>query len=300
MPKKDKRAWAWLKLKECHDNSTPVTVRASQVVKGGLTVHATEIGGLRGFIPASHLELRHVSDLSAYVGQVFLTLVDSIDMDRKKVVFSRRVLLKEDGKRRVADAISGLEVGTVLDGVVSNITDSGMFVTAGDIYGLVDSRAVSWNVELDFRQARSLGEKVRARVLRVRKDKGHVAFDIRDTEPDPWLDHARTHKVGQLVFGRAVSVLPHCAYFEISWGVYGYAHISELSDEVPDRATDVVSPGDEMWLKLIGHDPRSRYDQIVTRMFPAELRRGGWAALALQPCERRRHAETGLSHPCGG
>jgi ribosomal protein S1 len=155
-----------------------------------------------------------------------------------------------------------------LDGKVSNITDAGIFVQAGAIFGLVDWRAVSWNLELDFRDARKVGDKVSARVLKVDQARERVLFDIRDTELDPWIDFARTHHIGQLVFGRAVSVLPHCAYFELSWGVYGYAQISELTHEIPRRATEVVRPGDEMWLKIVGHDPMSKYELTASRMYP--------------------------------
>lgn len=265
---KEKRRARFESFFKCIEDSTTVTVRVTKVVRGGLVVHAVSHQGVQAFLPASHVNVSRVDNLEDFVGQEFQVLVLSCDPSKGTAVVSRKACLLAQQKHLLDQHETQLRVGDVLDGVISSITDRGVFVVAGNFHGRVVDYGVSWLADRDVTELRSVGDAVKARVVRIDAKKSRINFDIRDTEPDPWRQYARSHRVGHLVFGRAVSVFPHCVYFEISPGVYGYSHISEISDGVPAKATDLMNVGDEMWLKIIAHDPLSRYELMGLRMFP--------------------------------
>lgn len=264
---RDKRLQKYRELEQSRLAGKPVRIRVSEANSGGLVVHVTDHRGASAFLPSSHVGLERVADLGSLVGEEFEVLVESCDVEKGKAVVSRRRLLLARREESMSRALSRVRMGDVLDGTVTSVSERGIFVDAGDLHGIVVRYGMSWELEKKAEETRSPGEAVKARIVRLDHAKQQVAFDIRETDPDPWIEHARTHHVGELVFGRAVAVHPHCAYFEISPGVYGFAHVRELTEVMVRGANDVVSPGDEMWLKICGHDPRARYERIAMRMF---------------------------------
>ena len=247
---KKKRHDLYGRLERCREDGSSIKVTVREAVKGGLRVGWIDVPGVSAFLPASHIDLRRVGDLEEFVGREFDVLVESCDVEACKAVVSRRNLLIAQQRARASDQLQHLREGDVMDGKIVKISDQGPFVVCGDLYGMVSRYNVSWDLFADTESVRSVGDEVKARVVRVNRQKNQITFDIRGTDPDPWREYGRSHRVGQLIFGRVVVVQPHCAFFELTKGVYGFAHVSELTDSATGTAADAVSVGDEMWLKI--------------------------------------------------
>ena len=241
---------AWGTIEELQANDQPVTGTVIEVVKGGLILDI----GLRGFLPASLVEMRRVRDLDPYIGQELEAKIIELDKHRNNVVLSRRAYLEETQSAVRSDFLHQLQKGQVRKGVVSSIVNFGAFVDLGGVDGLVHVSELSWKHIDHPSEVVAVGDEVTVEVLDVDLDRERVSLSLKATQEDPWRVFARTHAVGQIVPGKVTKLVPFGAFVRVEEGIEGLVHISELAQrhvEVPDQ---VVNVGEEVMVKVIDID----------------------------------------------
>ncbi|MGP6174909.1 30S ribosomal protein S1 [Corynebacterium sp. A21] len=241
---------AWGAIEELQKNDEPVTGTVIEVVKGGLILDI----GLRGFLPASLVEMRRVRDLEPYIGQELEAKIIELDKQRNNVVLSRRAHLEQTQSAVRSEFLHQLQKGQVRKGVVSSIVNFGAFVDLGGVDGLVHVSELSWKHIDHPSEVVTVGDEVTVEVLDVDLDRERVSLSLKATQEDPWRVFARTHAVGQIVPGKVTKLVPFGAFVRVEEGIEGLVHISELAQrhvEVPDQ---VVTVGEEAMVKVIDID----------------------------------------------
>ncbi|MFZ2426776.1 MAG: 30S ribosomal protein S1, partial [Propioniciclava sp.] len=224
---------AWGTIEKIKEEDGVVTGRVIEVVKGGLIVDI----GLRGFLPASLVEMRRVRDLQPYVGQEIEAKIIELDKNRNNVVLSRRSWLEETQSQARGEFLTNLKKGQVREGVISSIVNFGAFVDLGGVDGLVHVSELSWKHIDHPSEVVEVGQKVTVEVLDVDMDRERVSLSLKATQEDPWQTFARTHAIGQIVPGKVTKLVPFGAFVRVDDGIEGLVHISELAErhvEVPD------------------------------------------------------------------
>ncbi|HHU67475.1 30S ribosomal protein S1, partial [Corynebacterium sp.] len=245
---------AWGAIEELQEKDEPVTGTVIEVVKGGLILDI----GLRGFLPASLVEMRRVRDLDPYIGQELEAKIIELDKHRNNVVLSRRAWLEQTQSEVRSEFLHQLQKGQVRKGVVSSIVNFGAFVDLGGVDGLVHVSELSWKHIDHPSEVVTVGDEVTVEVLDVDLDRERVSLSLKATQEDPWRVFARTHAVGQIVPGKVTKLVPFGAFVRVEEGIEGLVHISELAQrhvEVPDQ---VVTVGQEAMVKVIDIDLERR------------------------------------------
>ncbi|MDU0478515.1 30S ribosomal protein S1 [Staphylococcus chromogenes] len=245
---------AWGAIEELKEKDEPVTGTVIEVVKGGLILDI----GLRGFLPASLVEMRRVRDLDPYIGQQIEAKIIELDKHRNNVVLSRRAWLEQTQSEVRSEFLAQLQKGQVRKGVVSSIVNFGAFVDLGGVDGLVHVSELSWKHIDHPSEVVSVGDEVTVEVIDVVLERERVSLSLKATQEDPWRVFARTHAVGQIVPGKVTKLVPFGAFVRVEEGIEGLVHISELAErhvEVPDQ---VVNVGDEAMVKVIDIDLERR------------------------------------------
>ena len=245
---------AWGTIEELKEKDEPVTGTVIEVVKGGLILDI----GLRGFLPASLVEMRRVRDLEPYIGQELEAKIIELDKQRNNVVLSRRAYLEQTQSEVRSEFLHQLQKGQVRKGVVSSIVNFGAFVDLGGVDGLVHVSELSWKHIDHPSEVVTVGDEVTVEVLDVDLDRERVSLSLKATQEDPWRVFARTHAVGQIVPGKVTKLVPFGAFVRVEEGIEGLVHISELAQrhvEVPDQ---VVTVGQEVMVKVIDIDLERR------------------------------------------
>src|SRR6059058_3417020 len=246
------RAWGTIeKLKEADG---VVTGPVIEVVKGGLILDI----GLRGFLPASLVELRRVRDLQPYVGRTLEAKIIELDKNRNNVVLSRRAWLEETQKEQREEFLVNLKPGEVRHGVVSSVVNFGAFVDLGGMDGLIHVSELSWKHVDHPSSVVNVGDEVEVRVLDVDMDRERISLSLKATQQDPWQEFANAHRVGELVYGRVTKLVPFGAFVQVGEGIEGLAPIYEMSAHHVDLPEQVVTPGEELWVKIIDLDLQRR------------------------------------------
>jgi small subunit ribosomal protein S1 len=251
---------AWGTIEAIREANGVVKGPVIEVVKGGLIVDI----GLRGFLPASLVELRRVRDLTPYLGTSVEAKIIELDRNRNNVVLSRREFLEETQKEQREEFLDNLQVGEVRKGVVSSVVAFGAFVDLGGMDGLIHISELSWK-HIDHPSAVvAVGDEVQVKVLEVDREKERISLSLKATQVDPWEEFASNHKVGELVYGRTTKLVPFGAFIQVGDGIEGLVHISELAAHRVDKPEQVLHPGDELWVKIIEIDiPRHRISLSV-------------------------------------
>jgi len=221
-----------------------------EVVKGGLILDI----GLRGFLPASLVELRRVRDLQPYVGRELEAKIIELDKNRNNVVLSRRAYLEEAQRSQRDEFLTNLKPGEVRKGVVSSVVNFGAFVDLGGMDGLIHVSELSWKHVDHPGQVVQVGDQVTVRVLDVDLDRERISLSLKATQADPWQEFANAHRVGELVYGRVTKLVPFGAFVQVGDGIEGLVHISEMAVHHVDQPDQVVTPGEELWVKIIDID----------------------------------------------
>ena len=242
------KAWGEIEKKKEEDGIVRGTV--IEVVKGGLIVDI----GLRGFLPASLVELRRVRDLQPYIGKVLEAKIIELDRNRNNVVLSRRGFLEETQKEQRDAFLDNLKSGEVREGVISSVVAFGAFVDLGGMDGLIHVSELSWKHVEHPSQVVQVGDKVKVQVLDVDLSRERISLSLKATQQDPWQEFASSHEVGQLVYGRVTKLVPFGAFVQVGDGIEGLVHISEMSAHHVDAPEQVVTPGEELWVKIIDLD----------------------------------------------
>ncbi len=241
---------AWGTIEKIKEEDGVVTGTVIEVVKGGLILDI----GLRGFLPASLVEMRRVRDLQPYVGKEIEAKIIELDKNRNNVVLSRRAWLEQTQSEVRHTFLNTLPKGQIRKGVVSSIVNFGAFVDLGGVDGLVHVSELSWKHIDHPGEVVEVGQEVTVEVLDVDMDRERVSLSLKSTQEDPWQQFARTHQIGQVVPGRVTKLVPFGAFVRVEEGIEGLVHISELADRHVEIPEQVVQVGDEIFVKIIDID----------------------------------------------
>lgn len=241
---------AWGKIEELKEADEPVKGTVIEVVKGGLILDI----GLRGFLPASLVEMRRVRDLQPYVGREIEAKIIELDKNRNNVVLSRRAFLEQTQSEVRSEFLHQLQKGQVRKGVVSSIVNFGAFVDLGGVDGLVHVSELSWKHIDHPSEVVEVGNEVTVEVLEVDLDRERVSLSLKATQEDPWRQFARTHQIGHVVPGKVTKLVPFGAFVRVEDGIEGLVHISELAERHVEIPEQVAQVGDEIMVKVIDID----------------------------------------------
>jgi small subunit ribosomal protein S1 len=245
---------AWGTIEKIKEEDGIVTGTVIEVVKGGLILDI----GLRGFLPASLVEMRRVRDLQPYVGKELEAKIIELDKNRNNVVLSRRQWLEQTQSEVRSTFLATLQKGQVRSGVVSSIVNFGAFVDLGGVDGLVHVSELSWKHIDHPSEVVEVGQEVTVEVLDVDLDRERVSLSLKATQEDPWQQFARTHQINQVVPGRVTKLVPFGAFVRVDEGIEGLVHISELAERHVEIPEQVVNVGDELLVKVIDIDLERR------------------------------------------
>ena len=241
---------AWGTIEEIKEKDGIVKGPVIEVVKGGLILDI----GLRGFLPASLVDLRRVRDLQPFVGREIECKIIELDKNRNNVVLSRRAFLEETQREQRDEFLANLKPGEVRSGVVSSVVNFGAFVDLGGMDGLVHVSELSWKHVDHPSSVVQVGDEVTVQVLDVDLSRERISLSLKATQQDPWHEFASSHEVGELVYGRVTKLVPFGAFVQVGEGIEGLVHISEMAVHHVEAPEQVVTPGEELWVKIIDVD----------------------------------------------
>ncbi len=245
---------AWGSIEKVKEEDGVVTGTVIEVVKGGLIMDI----GLRGFLPASLVEMRRVRDLAPYIGQELEAKIIELDKNRNNVVLSRRAYLEQTQSEVRSTFLTALAPGQKRKGVVSSIVNFGAFVDLGGVDGLVHVSELSWKHIEHPGEVVTVGQEVDVEVLEIDMDRERVSLSLKATQEDPWAVYARTHAIGQIVPGKVTKLVPFGAFVRVYEGIEGLVHISELATRHVELPEQVVAPDDDVFVKIIDIDLERR------------------------------------------
>src|SRR5690349_1187453 len=245
---------AWRRIEVAADSGEPVEGSVIEVVKGGLILDL----GVRGFLPASLVDIRRVHNLDEFMGQTLECKVIELNRSRNNVVLSRRAVLEEERKEVREQILGRLEPGQVVEGKISNIVDFGAFVDLVGIDGLIHISELSWSHVNHPSEVVQIGDTVRIKVLDIDRDRQRISLGLKQTQEDPWQRVINTHRGGDVLEGTVTKVVAFGAFVEILPGVEGLVHISELADHHVENPSEVVEPGSKLNVKILEIDEERR------------------------------------------
>ncbi|CAB4627790.1 unannotated protein [freshwater metagenome] len=245
---------AWGTIEKVKEEDGMVEGQVIEVVKGGLIIDI----GLRGFLPASLVEMRRVRDLQPYVGKILEAKIIELDKNRNNVVLSRRAYLEQTQSAVRQGFLTELVKGQIRSGVVSSIVNFGAFVDLGGVDGLVHVSELSWKHIDHPSEVVEVGQEVTVEVLDVDMDRERVSLSLKATQEDPWQHFARTHAISQVVPGKVTKLVPFGAFVRVEEGIEGLVHISELAERHIELPEQIVQVNDDIFVKVIDIDLERR------------------------------------------
>jgi len=258
---------AWNDIEKKFQSAESVEGEVIEVVKGGLILDI----GLRGFLPASLVDLRRVKDLHMFLGDRLQARVIEMDRNRNNVVLSRRAVLEEDRKQERQEILNKLVKGMILPGTVSSIVEFGAFVDLGGIDGLVHISELSWSHVNHPSEVVTVGDKVEVQVLDVDLGRERISLGLKQTQDDPWKQLVKAFEIGAIVDGRVTKIVPFGAFIEIGNNVEGLVHISEMARGHVEKPEDVVAVNDAIKVKIMDVDLDRRRISLSIRAANEEL-----------------------------
>ena len=257
---------AWKRIEAASTAGETVEGTVIEVVKGGLILDL----GVRGFLPASLVDIRRVQDLDEFMSQKLECKVIELNRSRNNVVLSRRAVLEHERREVRQRILDDLAPGKVVEGVISNIVDFGAFVDLDGIDGLIHISELSWSHVNHPSEVLNVGEKVEVKVLDIDRDRQRISLGLKQTQADPWQSVIETYQINDIVPGKVTKVVTFGAFVEIHAGVEGLVHISELADHHVENPREVVNQGDELEVRIIEIDAeRRRLSLSLKRVTPA-------------------------------
>jgi small subunit ribosomal protein S1 len=245
---------AWKAIEGAYEQGEPVTGRVIEVVKGGLILDL----GVRGFLPASLVDIRRVQDLDEYLGQELRCKVIELNRSRNNVVLSRRAVLEDERKEMRQAILDRLNPGDVVKGTISNIVDFGAFVDLDGMDGLIHISELSWSHVNHPSEVLEIGQEVDVKVLDIDRERQRISLGLKQTQSDPWQQVLESYNEGDVVQGKVTKVVTFGAFVEILPGVEGLVHISELAQHHVENPREVVSQGDTVNVRILEVDAERR------------------------------------------
>src|SRR5438270_8357117 len=264
---------AWRRIETAAESGEPVEGTVIEVVKGGLIIDL----GVRGFLPASLVDIRRVPNLDEYMGTKIECKVIDLNRSRNNVVLSRRAVLEEERKEQRQEILDRLQPGMIIEGQISNIVDFGAFVDLNGIDGLIHISELSWSHVNHPSEVLEIGQDVEVKVLDIDRDRQRISLGLKQTQEDPWQRVVDTYHVGDELEGKVTKVVTFGAFVEILDGVEGLVHISELAPHHVENPREVVLPGDEIRVKILEIDSERRrlslsVKRVEGQVLPSERR----------------------------
>jgi small subunit ribosomal protein S1 len=245
---------AWRRIEAAAESGEPVEGTVIEVVKGGLIIDL----GVRGFLPASLVDIRRVPNLDEYMGETIECKVIELNRSRNNVVLSRRAVLEEQRKEDRERILDRLQPGQVVEGTISNIVDFGAFVDLDGIDGLIHISELSWSHVNHPSEILSIGDTVSVKVLDIDRERQRISLGLKQTQEDPWQRVVDTYNIGDELEGVVTKVVTFGAFVEILDGVEGLVHISELAQHHVENPREIIQPGDPVRVKILEIDSERR------------------------------------------
>jgi small subunit ribosomal protein S1 len=245
---------AWRRIEAAAESGEPVIGSVIEVVKGGLIVDL----GIRGFLPASLVDIRRVPNLDEYKDTKIECKVIELNRSRNNVVLSRRAVLEEERKEQRQEILDRLQPGLVVEGQISNIVDFGAFVDLNGIDGLIHISELSWSHVNHPSEILNIGDTVAVKVLDIDRERQRISLGLKQTQEDPWQRIVDTYTVGDELDGKVTKVVTFGAFVEILDGVEGLVHISELAQHHVENPREVVAPDDPVKVRILEIDSERR------------------------------------------
>ncbi len=245
---------AWEKIMAAYENDEIIEAEVTKEVKGGLVVDV----GVRGFIPASHVAIGYVEDLSKYIGETMKLKVIEVERDKNNVVLSAKKVHEKKRKEQKEKTLKSLGEGQTITGKVTKLVDFGAFVDLGGIEGLLHISEMSWGRIGHPSEILEEGQEIEVKVLGVNVEEERISLGLKQLLPDPWEEFARKHYEGEIITGKITKIVDFGAFMEVDEGIEGLIHISQLARRHVKTADEVVSVGEEREAKIINIDPEQK------------------------------------------
>jgi small subunit ribosomal protein S1 len=261
------RLHAWDEVEKAHHEKRPIKATVIERTKGGLTV---DILGARAFLPGSQVDLRPIRNLDGMKGQTLEVTVIKVNKKRGNIVVSRKELLEGEQNEKRNKTLEHLEEGSILTGVVKNLTEYGAFVDLGGLDGLLHITDMSWGRLTHPRDLVNVGDQIQVKVLKYDKDKQRVSLGFKQLTPDPWLDAEHRYPVGAHVSGRVISVTDYGAFVELEQGIEGLVHVSEMTwSKRMKHPSKLVNVSDQVECVVLNVNPGERRISLGMRQLAA-------------------------------
>ncbi|ANQ88330.1 30S ribosomal protein S1 [Staphylococcus pseudintermedius] len=238
-------------LQEKLENNETIEAKVTEVVKGGLVVDV----GQRGFIPASLISTDYIEDFSDYEGRVLELKVEELEPEKNRVILSRKAVEAEENEKKKAELLQSIKAGDVIEGKVARLTNFGAFIDLGGVDGLVHVSELSHEHVKSPEEVVSIGDTVKVKVRSVEQDSERVSLSIKDTLPSPFETIQEKYSEGDIVEGKVMRLASFGAFVEISSGLQGLVHISEISHKHIGTPGEVLEPGQTVQVKILGINP---------------------------------------------
>ncbi len=245
---------AYNKLQKYYEDGTPIEGKVTSSVRGGLLVDV----GTRGFLPASLISNRYVSDLKPYIGKTMKLKITEIDPNKNRLILSHKDLIEEERAEAFKKVASQLVVGDVIEGKVSRLTNFGAFVDVGGVDGLVHISEISYKHVDKPSDVLKVGQDVKVKVIGIDTDRNRISLSIKQTEPSPFEQATANLNEGDVFDGEVKSLTNFGAFVEVADGVQGLVHVSEISNKHVDKPSDVLKVGQTVKVKVLNIDPSER------------------------------------------
>jgi 4-hydroxy-3-methylbut-2-enyl diphosphate reductase len=246
---------AWTNIEESFEKNYAVEGVVTEAVKGGLLAN---VNGITGFIPASHVDLKFVPDLSVYVGKNLKLKIIEIDKNKNRVVLSHKILLEEERERLKEKTWAAIEEGQIIKGKVKRLTDFGAFVDIGGVDGLIHVSDLSWQKVKHPNEILKEDQEVEVKVLKIDRERGRISLGLKQIMPNPWDNLEEKYKVGSVVEGKVVNLVSFGAFVELEPGVEGLVHISQISKEHIPSPDAILKIGDSVNVKIMDINAKGR------------------------------------------
>jgi small subunit ribosomal protein S1 len=258
---------AWRKIEAAAESGEPVEGNVIEVVKGGLIIDL----GVRGFLPASLVDIRRVQNLDEFLGTKIECKVIELNRSRSNVVLSRRAVLEEERKEVRQQILDRLQPGMIVEGAISNIVDFGAFVDLDGIDGLIHISELSWSHVNHPSEILAIGDVVPVKVLDIDRDRQRISLGLKQTQEDPWQRVINTYRVGDELEGKVTKVVTFGAFVEIMDGVEGLVHISELAHHHVENPREILEPGQDVRVKILEIDSERRRLSLSVKRVAEQL-----------------------------
>jgi small subunit ribosomal protein S1 len=253
---------AWDFVEQAYNNQNEIEGVVTEVVKGGVLA---KIDGIKGFIPASHLDLKYVPDLSVFVGQNLKLEIIELDRKKNRVVLSHKNVLEKERERLKEKTWASIEEGQVIKGVVKRLTDFGAFVDIGGVDGLIHISDLAWHKIDHPSEIVTEEQEVEVQVLKVDKERGRISLGLKQVMPNPWDEVDKKYKIGSVIDGKIVKLVSFGAFVEVEPGVEGLVHISQISKDHVSNPEDVLKTGENVKVKIMDINAKEKRMSLSIR-----------------------------------